>query len=313
MTVAACIPASPASRSPTPPAGPSASPPGSPRRRRRPPTSSAVLRDLACARRPRPRHEATESALDQCERRRSEEIEPTCPDTGAKTPIGAQAADPALYPRLRRARVKRAPQQPLIRLPHTLSEITGPVYGHSILRPADDDLTRQHTGEPLGERIIVAGRVIDEDGRPVPDTLVEIWQGNAAGRYIHARDQHPAPLDPNFRGAGRCVTDDEGRYRFVTIKPGAYPWRNHPNAWRPAHIHFSLFGPAFVTRLVTQMYFPGDPLIPLDPIFNARARPDGARSAWSPPSISRRPSRNGRSATASTSCCAAATQTPPGS
>ncbi len=133
----------------------------------------------------------------------------------------------------------------------------------------DSDLTRQHAGEPLGERIIVTGRVIDEDGRPVPDTLVEIWQANAAGRYVHVRDQHPAPLDPNFSGAGRCVTDAEGRYRFVTVKPGAYPWKNHANAWRPAHIHLSLFGPSFLTRLVTQMYFPGDPLIPLDPILNA--------------------------------------------
>jgi protocatechuate 3,4-dioxygenase beta subunit len=121
----------------------------------------------------------------------------------------------------------------------------------------------------LGERIIVTGRVTDEDGRPVPNTLIEIWQTNSAGRYIHERDQHPAPLDPNFTGAGRTVTGEEGRYRFVSIKPGAYPWRNHPNAWRPAHIHFSLFGPSFLTRLVTQMYFPGDPLFPFDPIFNS--------------------------------------------
>ena len=121
---------------------------------------------------------------------------------------------------------------------------------------------------PLGERIIVKGRVLDEGGRPVPDTLVEIWQCNAAGRYRHVVDQHSAPLDPNFTGAGRCVTDASGNYQFVSIKPGAYPWRNHPNAWRPAHIHLSLFGPSFLTRLVTQMYFPGDPLLPLDPIFN---------------------------------------------
>jgi protocatechuate 3,4-dioxygenase beta subunit len=131
------------------------------------------------------------------------------------------------------------------------------------------DLTRQHAGEPLGERIIVTGRVVDEGGRPVPDTLVEVWQANAAGRYIHPRDQHPAPLDPNFTGAGHMVTDAEGCYRFVTIRPGAYPWRNHPNAWRPAHIHFSLLGASFLSRLVTQMYFPGDPLFPFDPIFNA--------------------------------------------
>jgi protocatechuate 3,4-dioxygenase beta subunit len=137
-----------------------------------------------------------------------------------------------------------------------------------MLRPFDDDLTRQHEAAPLGERIVVSGRVLDEEGRPVPETLVEIWQANACGRYVHPLDQHDAPLDPNFTGTGRVMTDANGLYRFVTIRPGAYPWRNHPNAWRPAHIHFSLFGPAFVTRLVTQMYFPGDPLIPLDPILN---------------------------------------------
>jgi protocatechuate 3,4-dioxygenase beta subunit len=164
--------------------------------------------------------------------------------------------------------VKRAPRQRPVRIPHTLSEITGPQWDGAVLRPSDDDLTRQHKGTPIGERIVVTGRVLDEDGRPVPKTLIEIWQANACGRYIHPRDQHDAPLDPNFTGAGRVMTDDDGRYRFVTIKPGAYPWRNHPNAWRPAHIHFSLFGSAFVTRLITQMYFPGDPLIPLDPILN---------------------------------------------
>jgi len=130
-------------------------------------------------------------------------------------------------------------------------------------------LTAQHEGEPQGERIIVHGRVRESSGRAVPRTLVEVWQCNAAGRYRHAGDQHPAPLDPNFTGVGRCLTDAEGRFRFVTIKPGAYPWRNHPNAWRPAHIHFSLFGRAFTQRLVTQMYFPGDPLCPYDPILNA--------------------------------------------
>ena len=163
----------------------------------------------------------------------------------------------------------RHPKRPLVPLAHTLSEITGPVYGHEQVDPLDSDLTRQHDGEPLGERIIVAGQVRDEDGRPVPNTLVEIWQCNAAGRYIHVRDAHPAPLDPNFTGAGRCVTDEYGQYSFTSIKPGAYPWKNHENAWRPAHIHFSLFGPSFVTRLVTQMYFPGDPLFPYDPIFNS--------------------------------------------
>ena len=165
--------------------------------------------------------------------------------------------------------IKRHPDQRLVILPHTLSEVTGPVYGHGKVLPADADLTRQHKDAPLGERIIVSGRVLDDDGRPIPHTLVEIWQANAAGRYIHARDQHPAPLDANFTGAGRAVTDAEGRYRFVTIKPGAYPWLNHPNAWRPAHIHFSVFGASFVTRLVTQMYFPGDPLFPFDPIYNS--------------------------------------------
>ena len=170
-----------------------------------------------------------------------------------------------------RSTLLRAPKKPLIPLPQTLSEITGPVYGHDAATDLDADLTRNavRNGEPLGERIIVTGRVQDEDGRPVPDTLIEIWQTNAAGRYIHATDQHDAPLDPNFFGAGRVVTDGEGRYRFLTIRPGAYPWRNHPNAWRPGHIHFSLFGPSFLTRLVTQMYFPGDPLLPLDPVFNS--------------------------------------------
>ncbi|MFN7925377.1 MAG: protocatechuate 3,4-dioxygenase subunit beta [Bryobacteraceae bacterium] len=160
----------------------------------------------------------------------------------------------------------RAPKEPLIALPYGPSELTGPMFGHHPLGETDNDLTRQCAGEPQGERIIVAGRVADEDGRGVPNALVEIWQANAAGRYRHSRDNHPAPMDPNFLGAGRMLTDAQGNYRFVTIKPGAYPWRNHDNAWRPAHIHFSLFGDALITRLVTQMYFPGDPLIPLDPV-----------------------------------------------
>ncbi|MTW17570.1 protocatechuate 3,4-dioxygenase subunit beta [Rhodoplanes serenus] len=168
-----------------------------------------------------------------------------------------------------RSTPKRSPTKPLILMRHTLTELTGPVYGQEAVQPGDEDLTRQHVGEPLGERIIVHGRVLDEDGRPVPDALVEIWQANACGRYIHVVDRHPAPLDPNFTGAGRAKTDAEGHYRFVTIRPGAYPWGNHPNAWRPAHIHFSLFGHSFVSRLVTQMYFPGDPLFPFDPIFNS--------------------------------------------
>jgi protocatechuate 3,4-dioxygenase, beta subunit len=181
---------------------------------------------------------------------------------------GNTADPPSLSPDYRSTRL-RAPSRPLIVIPQTLSEITGPVYGHSDVQPGEADLTKQHAGEPLGERIIVQGRVLDEAGRGVPNTLVEIWQCNAAGRYIHESDQHPAPLDPNFTGAGRVVTDETGRYQFTTVKPGAYPWRNHPNAWRPAHIHFSLFGPSFLTRLVTQMYFPGDPLFPFDPIFNS--------------------------------------------
>ena len=168
-----------------------------------------------------------------------------------------------------RATALRHPQAPLVVIPQTLSEVTGPVYPYDGIGPLDHDLTRQHAGEPLGERIIIEGRVLDEDGRPVPQTLVEVWQANAAGRYAHRHDTHDAPIDPNFSGAGRTVTDADGRYRFVTIKPGAYPWANHHNAWRPAHVHFSLFGPAFVTRLVTQMYFPGDPLQGLDPILNA--------------------------------------------
>lgn len=165
----------------------------------------------------------------------------------------------------------RSPRKPLVPLVHTLSEITGPVFGHDALAPLDDDLTKNavKNGEPLGERMIVTGRVLDEDGRGIPDTLIEIWQANAAGRYIHVNDQHDAPIDPNFFGAGRCVSNSEGSYRFTTIRPGAYPWPNHANAWRPPHIHFSLFGPSFVTRLVTQMYFPGDPLLEIDPIFQS--------------------------------------------
>jgi protocatechuate 3,4-dioxygenase beta subunit len=172
-----------------------------------------------------------------------------------------------------RSTAKRSPRRPLVVIPHTLSELTGPVYGHDAVHAGDEDLTKQHKGEPLGERIIVHGRVLDEDGRPVPDTLVEVWQANAAGRYIHVVDQHPAPIDPNFTGAGRTATDAEGRYKFVTVKPGAYPWGNHGNAWRPAHIHFSLFGTAFLSRLVTQMYFPGDPLFEFDPIYKSVTDP----------------------------------------
>jgi protocatechuate 3,4-dioxygenase beta subunit len=163
----------------------------------------------------------------------------------------------------------RSPKEPLIVIPHTLSEETGPVFGDREIGEHDHDLTRQHAGEPLGERIIVSGRVLGSDGKPLEGQLVEIWQANAAGRYHHSVDDHDAPLDPNFAGGGRCLTGDDGEYRFITIKPGAYPWPNHPNAWRPNHIHFSLFGRTFTERLVTQMYFPGDPLFEFDPIFNS--------------------------------------------
>ena len=167
--------------------------------------------------------------------------------------------------------LKRAPRHAPIRLEHTLSEITGPSFAREILGPGNiaNDLTHFDGGEALGERIIVTGRVLDEDGRAIPRTVIEIWQANAAGRYAHDEDQHQAPLDPHFAGIGRVVTDEHGAYRFMTVKPGAYPWRNHHNAWRPNHIHFSLFGPSFATRLITQMYFPGDPLLTLDPIFNS--------------------------------------------
>jgi protocatechuate 3,4-dioxygenase, beta subunit len=165
--------------------------------------------------------------------------------------------------------IKRAPSKPLVYLPHTLSEVTGPSFdSFSGIDVKASDLTRQHHGAPLGERIIVSGRVLGEDGRPAARTLIEVWQANAAGRYRHNVDQHNAPLDPNFEGSGHTLTDEHGNFRFITIRPGAYPWRNHYNAWRPAHIHFSVFGPAFATRLITQMYFPGDALLPFDPIFN---------------------------------------------
>ncbi|MQA60959.1 MAG: protocatechuate 3,4-dioxygenase subunit beta [Actinophytocola sp.] len=168
-----------------------------------------------------------------------------------------------------RSTALRHPRQPLTLLPHRLTEVTGPVLGLGRVGELDNDLTRQHPDEPAGQRIIVHGRLLDGDGRPVPDSLIEIWQANAAGRYRHAADRWPAPLDPNFDGVGRTLTDADGRYEFVTIKPGAYPWRNHDNAWRPAHIHFSMFGRSFTQRLVTQMYFPGDPLFAQDPIFNS--------------------------------------------
>jgi protocatechuate 3,4-dioxygenase, beta subunit len=198
---------------------------------------------------------------------RGENVHPRGAITAFRHPEPGTQPD-YLYPAYQATRL-RAPSQPLVVLPPTGSEVTGPVFGHSDLDPKDNDLTIHHAGEPLGERIIVRGRVRDGDGRPVSDSLIEIWQANAAGRYAHQKDNHPAPLDPNFTGAGRTLTDKDGFYSFVTVKPGAYPWANHDNAWRPAHIHFSLFGPAFVTRLITQMYFPGDPLLAYDPILQS--------------------------------------------
>lgn len=175
---------------------------------------------------------------------------------------------PRLYPAYK-STVLRAPGRPLVALKAALRDFTQPVFGQSDLGVLDHDLTRNavKNGEPLGERIVVHGKVLDELGRPLPDTLIEIWQANAAGRYIHKLDQHNAPLDPNFLGAGRCLTDSEGNYKFYTVKPGAYPWGNHENAWRPNHIHFSLIARSMSSRLVTQMYFPGDPLLQYDPIF----------------------------------------------
>lgn len=177
---------------------------------------------------------------------------------------------PYLYPGYR-STLGRAPRGPLLVVPPDLVERHGPVFGEADVAPGDADLTTHGSGEPIGERMIVHGRVLDRLGRPVRRQLVEIWQANAAGRYAHDMDRHDAPLDPNFTGAGRCLTDDDGWYRFVTIRPGEYPWRNHPNAWRPAHIHFSLFGTSFTSWLVTQMYLPGDPLLEFDPMYQSIA------------------------------------------
>ena len=195
------------------------------------------------------------------------------PTARAPIPRGEPNVHPLPDSPAYRATALRHPTRPLIAIPQTLTELSGPVFGRDAIAPFDHDLTRQHGGEPVGQRIVIEGRVLDEGGRSVPETLIEIWQANAAGRYAHHVDQWDAPVDPNFTGGGRTITDADGRYRFVTIRPGAYPWRNHHNAWRPAHIHFSLFGQAFLTRLVTQMYFPGDPLLPIDPIFNAVREP----------------------------------------
>lgn len=189
---------------------------------------------------------------------------------------GSESLEPPyLYPEYRSTELRAPRHEPVSLPPEWFHRAAGPAFGRIPVKPEDADLTRQHRGEPLGERIIVTGRVLDSGGRPVRHTLVEVWQANAAGRYLDPVDSHPAPLDPNFTGAGRCLTDDEGRYRFLSVKPGAYPWRNHTNAWRPAHIHFSLFGTTLASRLVTQMYFPGDPLIPYDPILNSIPDPRG--------------------------------------
>ena len=176
-----------------------------------------------------------------------------------------------------RSTILRSPHQPLVDVPLTLSELTGPGPAISAITPEDGDLTRNAgtDGEAIGQRIIVTGHVLDEQGAAVPNTLVEVWQANAAGRYLHQNDRWPAPLDANFLGIGRCLTAADGAYRFLTIRPGAYPWKNHPNAWRPAHIHFSLLGPSAASRLVTQMYFPDDPLHARDPLFTAV--PEAAR------------------------------------
>jgi len=196
----------------------------------------------------------------------------TAPPQFRRDPDGTHP--PLLSPDYRSARL-RAPLKTPIDLPQRLTEVTGPVFGDGLVRPDDADLTRGHAAEPAGQRITVSGRLRDGDGRPIPQSLIEIWQANAAGRYRHDRDTWPAPLDPNFDGMGRTLTDGEGHYSFTTVKPGAYPWKNHHNAWRPAHIHFSLFGRSFTQRLVTQMYFPDDPLFGQDPIFNAV--PEAAR------------------------------------
>jgi protocatechuate 3,4-dioxygenase beta subunit len=184
-----------------------------------------------------------------------------------------RAQPPSLHPDYRSTAL-RSPLEPLVRIPQTITEVTGPAgCWENLMGGSLADLTTQQKAPPIGQRIIVSGRVLDENHRAVPNTVMEIWQANAAGRYIHSADNWDAPIDPNFTGAGRVVTDAEGRYSFVTIRPGAYPWGNHHNAWRPAHIHLSLLGDAFATRLVTQMYFPDDPLIEIDPIANAVPMP----------------------------------------
>jgi protocatechuate 3,4-dioxygenase beta subunit len=192
-------------------------------------------------------------------------------DEMAEIQAGAQVGQ--TQPRLDfppyRSAILRHPTRDLRHADPEGAELFAPVFGQADVDVLEANLTIGGAGEPIGERILVRGRVLDGDGRPVRRQLVEIWQANAAGRYVHQRDQHPAPLDPNFTGTGRCLTDEQGWYSFTTIKPGPYPWRNHHNAWRPAHIHFSLFGTEFTQRMITQMYFPGDPLFALDPIYQS--------------------------------------------
>ena len=200
--------------------------------------------------------------------------EPRMPPDASDTPTSYLREAPDAHPPMDyegyKSTALRHPRQPLVHLPQTITEITGPQLGAELgTGELDHDLTRQHSGVPIGERITVSGRALDTEGKPLRDTLVEVWQANASGRYAHKWDRWPAELDPNFSGAGRYVTDAAGRYTFTTIKPGPYPWGNHHNAWRPAHIHFSLLGRAFAQRLVTQMYFPADPLFAYDPIFNS--------------------------------------------
>ncbi|MFM9370031.1 protocatechuate 3,4-dioxygenase subunit beta [Streptomyces sp. Da 82-17] len=214
-----------------------------------------------------PARELTQADIDRQIAREREAYEKSL--AGGAAPSHHPRRDYAPY----RSSVLRHPAQPPVaidtRLDPEAVELSSPAFGETDVTELDSDLTRQHQGEPLGERITVTGRLSDRQGRPVRGQLIELWQANASGRYAHQRDQHPAPLDPNFTGVGRVLTGDDGSYRFTTIKPGAYPWRNHTNAWRPAHIHFSLFGTAFTQRLVTQMYFPGDPLFRYDPILQS--------------------------------------------
>lgn len=190
---------------------------------------------------------------------------------------------PALAPGYKTS-VARSPRQPLLSLDQGPSEITGPTFGQGDLGPLDNDLIRNFakTGDPIGERIILHGRVLDENGRPVPGTLVEIWQANAGGRYRHRKDTYLAPIDPNFGGCGRTLTDGEGAYYFRTVKPGAYPWRNYVNSWRPAHIHVSVFGTSFSQRLITQLYFEGDPLIARCPIVQTIPDPEAVQRLIAP-------------------------------